>query len=249
MWTEITILVLSALITAYLISKRTNKAGVSIYEFHSGTHDYPFANEKLKIEFIAGQNPILFKEYSATVKSLKVVSTKPLRVRDLVSGIVIDVVMLNIASVETGCLYGLLTNEYANSALVLPNYLAIIQKRSESHWLFWHFMGVGGGNIYTLNATAYVRNLFRKSIKEEMEGVELEQHVTLLIEYAFFYIKMIPMITNTIKIWKRNDKDADFSSVDYWQLKFSELGIKCPKNAQNCAFMAEVAALACTWYI
>ena len=241
MWTELAILI--STLVAYVSWKLTSFT-VSNYLCHSGIHDYPFKDEKRKLEFIESQPPLVVKEYVVQQLMLNLVAKKPLHVLDLVQAAVLDVVMLNILKQDIGCLRGLLTNEYTNSALVIKKYLQIIQNRSQMQWIFWHLYGVGGGNIYTLNSTAYVRNLFRNSqmFKELKDDITDDEKVTLLIEFAFFYLRTIPLLARIINQHKF-DNIGESKTTAYWVGKIRSKEMKCPRREQNLQFMAEIAAL------
>ena len=241
MWTELAILI--STLVAYVAWQLTSIT-VSNYLCHSGIHDYPFDDEKRKLEFIESQPPLVVKEYAAQQIMLNLVAKNPVSVLDLVQAAVLDVVMLNILKQDIGYLRGLLTNEYTNSALVIKKYLTIIQSRSQMHWIFWHLYGFGGGNIYTLNSTAYVRNLLRNSqmFKELKHDITEEEKVTLLIEFAFFYLRTIPLLASIINQHKF-DNNGEFNTTAYWVGKIRSKGMKCPRREQNLQFMAEIAAL------
>ena len=260
---ELFVLILSFL-GFFLYQKQTSDLRTR-YENHSGVHDYEFEDFELKFEFIQKQ-PVIKVDSTGIFGAENQTKVGKIKVCDLVEAIVVDCVFKDVLKVEVDYLSGLLTNVYTNSSIFIKKYITLISKRRSNHYVLWYFLGIGGGNIYTLNTVAYIRNMARivvvrgdygdcKDGKVTIEDKEVlaEDMVTMLLEYCFFYIGMIPLITTAVenalvsdraaldnKSTLNNDVQDKMESREYWKDKFE---MKCPVKDRNLEFMAAVCVV------
>lgn len=93
--------------------------------------------------------------------------------RKLFNNIIQDIHTKLLIGRSIDSLKAMLNNEISTAAYHLAKKQAILKKRTEYHYIFWHLLGIAKGSINVLNVNAFINRFFKEQNNSFLSFIEL----------------------------------------------------------------------------